>query len=113
MGKSDQPIVFRGYIKKENKHWVAICIDLNIVAQGKTANKAVHECVGLISEYLDYVRTKYPDKMEKYIPRLAPKVLIDEYDKIIGKAFYPKKRTGSKAPYNFLIEPETLAYCYT
>lgn len=58
---------------------MAICIDLNIAAQGKTANKAIQECGELIKEYLEYVRSKYPKNIKKYIPRHASSELMNEY----------------------------------
>ena len=113
MIKKKQPVILRGYIKKENGGFVAVCIDLNIVAQGKTQNEAIHECVELISEYLNYIQKEYPDDFEKYVPRQTPNEFVKEYDAIVGKTLNPKKHLSGKMPYNFPIEPETLSFCYT
>jgi predicted RNase H-like HicB family nuclease len=72
MGRQPKKIFFRGYTKKENNHWVAICIDLNIVAQGATAEEAQTECLDLITGYISYVCKNHPNKIDQYIPRQAP-----------------------------------------
>lgn len=103
-------IVFRGYAKQEEDIWVAICIDLNIAAQGNTVKEAMDTCSEMISEYIEFVCKQYPDKLGKYIPRPAPKEFIEEYNQmmklIIGKE--ESKKIPSKL---WSYESENLALC--
>jgi predicted RNase H-like HicB family nuclease len=111
MGKKSRAIAFRGYTKKEGDHWVAVCIDLNIVAQGSSPEEATKECQALIIEYLDYVCTQYPDTLHKYIPRPAPQELIDEYNSSMIGIIRPPTRRINKRPLSFSIETSVLATC--
>jgi predicted RNase H-like HicB family nuclease len=70
----------RGFTKPEGKGFVAICIDLDIVAQGKTMQEATEVCGELIQEYIAFVMHNFPDKVHDYIPRLSPSEIIEEYD---------------------------------
>lgn len=76
---------FRGYTKRENGHWVAVCIDLNIVAQGASPEEATQTCAEMIVQYVDHVVSNYPDRLNEYIPRLAPPEFLAEYDKLLRK----------------------------
>ena len=105
-------IVFRGYSKKENGHYVAVCIDLNIVAQGDTPEIAIKECSELIQQYVKYICDEYPDRFSEFIPRYAPQELIDEYDRIVSNKIKPKlKLSRQRASYtihNFDFQPENM-----
>ncbi len=72
-------IFLRGYVKEENRHYGAVCIDLNIVAQGNTPDEATEQCHELIIDYLSYICDEYPDRIEEFVPRLALAELIEEY----------------------------------
>ncbi|MCK4796508.1 MAG: hypothetical protein KAT05_03960 [Spirochaetes bacterium] len=110
----EKKYVFRGYSKKENGHYVAICIDLNIAAQGATRKEAIDECMELIKGYAQYICDEYPDQFEKYIPRLAPQDLIDEFNSIMSKSLQAeaKKKTirSGSAINNFDFQPENLCH---
>jgi predicted RNase H-like HicB family nuclease len=111
MGKRSRAIAFRGYTKKEGNHWVAVCIDLNIVAQGSTPEEATKECQALIIEYLHYVCTEYPQELHKYVPRPAPQELIEEYNSCMIGTIRPPTRRINKRPLSFSIETSALASC--
>lgn len=74
--------MFRCYTVEEDDHYVAICIDLNICAQAKTAKDAERKCKELIIDYIGYVYTKYLDRIDEFIPRYAPDEFLEEYNKI-------------------------------
>jgi hypothetical protein len=112
MDAKEHPICFRGYVKKENGGHVAICIDLNIVGQGKTPNEAIHQCVELICEYLSYIKENYPKDFEKFVPRQSPPEFIAEYNTIVSKTINPQGKTVKEFPYNFPIDGKSLTYCY-
>ena len=78
--RNASPMIFKVLAKKEDDHWVAICIDLNIAAQGDTSEEAVHTCIELVEEYLEFVYEEYPDQIHKYVPRPTPQELIDKFN---------------------------------
>ena len=105
-------IVFRGYAKKEDDLWVAICIDLNIAAEGDTSEEAVHTCIELITEYLEFVCKEYPDKLNKYIPRPAPQEFIDEYYQLMSRQIAkPVKKSKRKELWDYSTPPSELVPC--
>ncbi len=111
MSRNPESIIFRGYVKKENGHWVAICIDLNIVAQGNSIEKAREECESLIIEYLDYICSEYPKEFYKYIQRPAPKELVEEFNLIMGRQLKAHKRSYSENLQYYDIAPSSLPLC--
>ncbi|OGB66085.1 MAG: hypothetical protein A2Y94_09355 [Caldithrix sp. RBG_13_44_9] len=102
-------IVFRGYAKKENQRWVAICIDLNIAAQGETSKEAIKTCYELIEEYLEFVCHEYPNQLHKYIPRPAPQEFIDEYNSLMRPVLKNQPRKFPQKIWSY--EPDNMAFC--
>jgi predicted RNase H-like HicB family nuclease len=105
MAKIGRVFPLRGYTKPEGDGFVAICIDLDIVAQGKTLKEATQVCGELIEEYIAFVLENYPDKVQHYIPRLAPKEIVSEYNELVGefvvnaqKARRHQSKSKTKAP---------------
>ncbi|MEE9442714.1 MAG: hypothetical protein V3V99_08610 [candidate division Zixibacteria bacterium] len=112
MATPNKQVIFRGYTKKEGNYWVAICIDLNIVAQGSSPKAAREECSILIGEYLKYIAAKHHDELSNYIPRLAPKEFIEEYHSIIMKKIsHPSSKLRSKELMNFNFGESGLQEC--
>lgn len=111
--KIEAEVSFRGYTKKEGKMWVAVCIDLNLVAYGKTPDVARNECFSLIHEYLRYVCEEHPSEIEKYIPREAPDELMNEFYSILAQRFKPKQTSKreskpSRMVSDFSVKPESI-----
>lgn len=105
-------VVFRGYTKQEQGQWVAVCIDLNIVAQGDTPDEAKEECRELILAYLKYIAEKHSNELAKYIPRLAPREMIDEYNSIVSRLIVKQDmRRARKNLLNFNYGPYGLMEC--
>ncbi len=71
MPKSGLVFKLRGYIKPEGKHFVAVCVDLNLAGQGDTPEIAMSSMLEAIETYLDYL-TEHPDEISKRLPRKAP-----------------------------------------
>jgi hypothetical protein len=112
MSKQPKIVFLRAYVKKENGHWIAVCIDLNIVGEGTTPEQAKQECTELIIEYVDYVFSAHRNQIEKYIPRLAPDEFINEYYQVLTRELASKKAIKNRHLYNIPIERETLAACH-
>ncbi len=104
MASRQQPLVFRGYTKKARGQWVAVCIDLNIVAQGSSPSEATGKCGELISEFIDYVCSEYSHDIGRYLFRPVPREFIEEYENLVGRNLQ-QKPARSKQLYNFSIEP--------
>ena len=111
MSKGPERILFRGYIKKENGHWVAVCIDLNIVAQGSNVDDAIEKCEGLILEYLKYVCSEYKDDFYKHIQRPAPKEFVDEFNLIMGRQLKARRKSYTKNLQYYDVIPSNLPIC--
>lgn len=103
-------IVFRGYAKQEEDIWVAVCIDLNLAAQGNTPQEAMKSCSEMISEYLEFVCKEFPDQLDKYIPRPAPKEIFDEYNQLLKLTMKPKE-SRKALPEVWSYDPGNLALC--
>lgn len=112
MANNVKPIIFRGYIKEELGHWVAVCVDLNIVAQGETPDEARKECQALIISYLEYVCEEHPDDFHLYMQRPSPQEFIDEFNMIFSRALKPQKRSQPSSDLQYYdIEPSQLHIC--
>ena len=99
MPNSTPSFIFRGYTKKENGHWVSVCIDLNVVSQGATLKEAQSQCKEMVKEYIDYILATYPNEVDRYIPRLAPEEMIDEFNRIFSQVIRQGKKARNKALY--------------
>lgn len=105
-------VFFRGYTKKEGDHWVAVCVDLNIVAQGSTKKEAEDECREAIVGYLEYVESEYPDRINEFIPRPAPKEFEQEFFDILKQMMFSRsKRAPQKTLANYDFNASDLAFC--
>lgn len=113
MPKSSNQIIFRGYGKREGDGWVAVCIDLNIAAQGATMKDAANNCTELIKEYVEYVCANYPEDVHRYIPRPAPQEFIDEFNSIVGALIAPVKKGTARnfIIHNYNYHPSALSDC--
>lgn len=105
--KAPVPVYFRGYTKKEDGLWVSVCIDLNIVAQGSTSKEAFKNCVEAMSDYIDYVCSTYPEKIDQYLNQPAPREFFDEYFRIMRETLESKERKRQAIKQSRLFTPFT------
>lgn len=107
--KSHNPLIFfRGYTKRENGRWVAVCVDLNIAAQGETYEEATQKCHELVGEYLLYVKTKYSHSIKEYIPRLSGDDIMMEYYSILNRSIMSRSQTPTQRLQCFNIDMSSL-----
>ena len=112
MGRPSQGIIFRGYARKEDDHWFAICIDLNIAAQGPGPEEAIKVCTELIIEYLEFVCQEYPAQLKKYIPRPAPNEFFEEYNSLLSMSIIKTARKKqSKKLWNYPAHSSQMVQC--
>lgn len=122
--RKKENIVFRGYTKFDGKRWVAICIDLDIAAQGATHKEATKTCCDMMLEYLRYVIAHERRHLQKFLFRPAPQEFIDEYYAILNQRLQPTALPVTKASpkskarvstgnmvHNFSVNPYRLNAC--
>ena len=93
-------MTFNVLIKKENGGWTAHCLELDIVAQGESFEKAKDEIQSLITIQLDYALAN--DNM-KYFFKPAPDAVWAEFFacrniEMHRRRFYGKFTTGKPTP---------------
>ncbi|HEV2614398.1 MAG TPA: hypothetical protein VGV92_06785 [Gammaproteobacteria bacterium] len=70
----------RGYLQKEpDGSWLAVCIDLNLVAQGDTQKEARSKLHVFINDYLAEAFTKDKKYFDDLVPRKAPFIFMFRY----------------------------------
>ena len=70
----------RGYLQKESDgSWLAVCIDLNLVAQGDTQKEARSQLHIIIKDYLAEAFTKDKKYLDDLVPRKAPFIFLFRY----------------------------------
>ena len=62
----------RCYAKKEQSHWVAVCIDLSLAAQADTANEAIEKLEAMIDSYINEALGIHKDYAKQLLSRKAP-----------------------------------------
>ncbi len=70
MSKSGFNFKVRGYTKPESDHYVAVCIDLNLVGQGNTPEEAMDKVSDAIRLYFSYLKD-HPEEIPLRLPRRA------------------------------------------
>lgn len=112
MSKKSEKVIFRGYAKQEDDHWVSICIDLNIVTQGNSAKEAIQKNSEMIDEYIEFIFENYPEQFQKMINRPAPNEFIEEYYSIVSKSIAKTKPQTELQTmlHNYGIEPSNLEH---
>lgn len=71
-------LVLRGYVRPKEDYFLAVCIDLNLVAQGKTSKEALDSLKDAILGYLEEINES-PNFYKETIPRKSPKSFYVEY----------------------------------
>lgn len=75
-------IVF-GYIKPEDDHWVAVCINLGLVAQGRSDDEALIKLIESMESYIRFIQAEYPNKWQKVLDSIeCSQDSLEEYKSI-------------------------------
>jgi len=70
----------RCYVQQEPDYsWFAVCIDLNLVAQGDTLEEARHKLHAIIGDFLLEAFTKDEQYFNDLVPRKAPIAFLLRY----------------------------------
>jgi predicted RNase H-like HicB family nuclease len=64
--------ILRCYAKKEQSHWVAVCIDLSLAAQADSPKEAIEKLEAMIKTYVDEALTIHKDYADQLLTRKAP-----------------------------------------
>lgn len=70
----------RNYIEKEpDGSWLAVCIDLNLVAQGDSKKESCEKLHTMISDYLEEAFTEDEKYFDDLVPRKPPFIFLIRY----------------------------------
>lgn len=72
MTAKDHEIVLRIYLEHTGNVWQAICVDLDIAAQGETRTEAENLINSMIASYIEHVATLPADERRYFLNRKAP-----------------------------------------
>lgn len=68
----NKQLILRCYAKKEQSHWVAVCIDLSLAAQSDSPKEAIEKLEAMIKSYIDDALTIHKDYADQLLTRKAP-----------------------------------------
>jgi len=70
----------RGFSQKEpDGSWLAVCIDLNLVAQGDSQKESREKLHNMISGYLEEALTEDEKYFDDLVPRKSPFICLVRY----------------------------------
>jgi hypothetical protein len=76
-------IYLRCYAKKEDSHWVAVCIDLSLAAQADSCKEAISKLESMINTYVNEALTIHKEYKNQMLSRKAPLSQILYYYKAL------------------------------
>ncbi|MCK4818413.1 hypothetical protein KA005_21765 [bacterium] len=71
-------LILRGYVRPKRDYYLAVCIDLNLVAQGRTVHEALESLKEAMEGYLEEIDAN-PEFYKETIPRKSPKSFYLQY----------------------------------
>jgi hypothetical protein len=79
MKKTNKRIIAFGYVKEEDGIYTAICVNMSLFGQGKTPEQALRKVLKAVGSYVNYVRERHPDEVDKFLDRPAPAHYVEEF----------------------------------
>lgn len=72
-----------GYIKPEDDHWIAVCVNLDLLAQGRSDDEALIKLIESMESYIRFVQAEYPNKWQKVLDSIeCSQDSLEEYKNI-------------------------------
>ena len=68
-----------GYIKPEDNGWVAVCVNMCLVSQGKTPTEAFEKIVKSAISYIQILKQDYPKRWKSKIECGPPREFYHEF----------------------------------
>ncbi len=84
-GKSKPEFTIFGYVKPEDKHWIAVCVNMCLVGQGKNPKEALEKLVESASSYIQALKHDYPRKWKSKLECESPPEFIKEFNEILNQ----------------------------
>ena len=84
-----------GYIKPEDDRWVAVCVNMCLVSQGKTPSEALEKMIESAESYIRILKRNFPKKWKSKIEQQAPLEFYTEFLNIL-KQLKPLLELSSK-----------------
>lgn len=76
-------IIVFGYVKPEEDHWIAVGINLGLVAQGSSDDEALIKLFESMESYISFIQAEYPNKWQQVLGSIeCSQESLDEYKKI-------------------------------
>jgi predicted RNase H-like HicB family nuclease len=71
-------LILRGYVRPKRDYFLAVCVDLNLVAQGGTVEEALDSLKDAIKGYFEELNEN-PNFYKETVPRKSPTSFYIEY----------------------------------
>lgn len=101
--------ILRCYAKKEQAHWVAVCIDLGLAAQAESLEQAKRKLESMVETYIQEAVTIHKDYTKQLLSRQAP--LSQRLEYFALKLRYTLRRWFAR-PTNAVLFTETMPIRY-
>ncbi len=85
-----------GYIKPEGNHWAAVCVNMCLVAQGKTHTEAFENLLKSVTSYCEFLKQKYPDEWQMKIHHESPDEFTVEFQQMLDQVKSIMKSMGKQ-----------------
>jgi len=105
-------LVLRGYVRPKRDYFLAVCIDLNLVVQGKTIEEALHSLKDAIEGYLEEI-SENPQLYKETIPRKSPRSFYFQYYWAYINTFCRKLLKSFKIPLRIKQHQEWIVEQYS
>jgi predicted RNase H-like HicB family nuclease len=96
------PSVLRCYVRPENGHYIAACLELNLCDRGEDLESAK---AALEEDILGYIKSLTPEELPKLFPRPAPLYTYIDYYRVRLLILLNQLTHGLKERWAVFFEP--------
>lgn len=96
------PAVLHCYVRPENAHYIAVCLELDLVDQGTTLENAK---TALEENIVGYLGALTPENIDNLFPRPAPLYIYLDYYRVRGLILLSKIIRSLKTRWIVFAEP--------
>jgi hypothetical protein len=69
---NNKQLTLRCYARKEDNHWVAVCIDLSLATQADSSKEAIEKLESMMLTYVHDALNKHKNYADQLLSRKAP-----------------------------------------
>lgn len=85
LGAFKPEYVIYGYIKAEDSHWVAVCVNVCLVAEGDSPTEAFERLIESATSYIQVLKRDYPKKWKSKLEYESPPEFLREFAQILSQ----------------------------